>query len=313
MNRIFAGLLALALTLSLSACLSGNGTDDTTSTPPPVVDDPAPEGTELEKMPYYQIRMTELGVFTYEIYDKEGNCVLSDETLLSLNISMLRADIVDICIGKGTAAEAHRYYDVSTDRLSDEYSYVVATSAAAKLLAFVEKEGADKQILVVRDIFDDTAYYKEIALDFLPSALYSWIENAWFSWEADELVLTYRPNASASEAVARVFPLTYQFDADGQISEIEALQIASAYWRLEDGVHDGALGTTIVHRIVILDKIDGYGNCHHVAWQREYYSHEFPEPIEEREPSRVDIYKELLINTETGVIMSYDSTPQEGK
>ena len=306
MKKTAAILLALVCLLSAASCGSRIADDDTTTTTsPPVVDDPAPEGTELEKMPYYQIRMTELGVFTYEIYDKEGNCVLSDETLLSLNISMLRADIVDICIGKGTAAEAHRYYDVSTDRLSDEYSYVVATSAAAKLLAFVEKEGADKQILVVRDIFDDTAYSKEISLDFLPSALYSWIENAWFSDDTDELVLTYRPNASASEAIARVFPLTYQFDGDGQISEVEALQIASAYWRFEDGASEGAAGTRLVHRIVVMDRVDGYSNCYHIAWQIERYHNFEVEGEVLGQPYRVELYRELLIDDVSGVCRVY--------
>lgn len=304
MKKAAAILLALVCLLSASSCgTSGEG--ESTTTDPTPVETPAPEGTELEKMPYYQIRMTGLGVFSYEIYNKEGTCVLSDETSSPLNISMLRADVVDICIGKGTGIALHRYYDVSTDRLSDEYSYVVATSAAAKMLAFVEKEGADKQILVVRDIFDDTVYYKEIALDFLPSALYSWIENAWFSRDTDELVLTYRPNASASEAIARVFPLTYQFDGDGQISETEALQIASAYWRLEDGASEGAAGTRLVHRIVVMDRVDGYSNCYHIAWQIESYHNFEVEGEVLGQPYRVKLYRELLIDDVSGVCRVY--------
>ena len=181
-------LLIFTLTLFLSACSS-----DT--------DNISEESEQLEVIDsgeYYRNYNTYLTHIRYDIYDKNGNVVLSDETDRPLRINMLCDDIVDIRIGMGTGVAVHKYYDAAKDIFSQEYCYVL--TAKEDLVAYIdvsEKEPFENRKVVVRNIFDKSLFYKEYYLDF--SNVDTPVIDAEFSSDSASLRLTYLSGEAQTE------------------------------------------------------------------------------------------------------------------
>ena len=174
MRKFVAAALCLITLLSLFSCNHNNGNI-----------------TDHINKQYYKIEEIELTKVRYYIYDSDGNVVLSDETDRPLDISMLGDNIVDICIGMGSGISIHKYYDVQSNRFSEEYTYVAATSG--NLVAYIDTSMEDpmiNRVLVVRDIFDKNTFYKSFGLDFLPTVHYP-IESASFTDGEAELEVVY--------------------------------------------------------------------------------------------------------------------------
>ena len=207
MKKLVACLLCLMMVLSLFSCRTpdqeNNGTNDQKDnvTPDQPNDDLNDQPTDNTNRLYYKIEKIELTRVKYYIYDFDGNIVLSEETDRPLDISMLGGNIIDICIGMGTGISIHKYYDVQSNRFSEEYTYVAATSG--NLVAYIDTSMEDpmtNRVLVVRDIFDKNTFYKSFGLDFSPT-VHDPIESASFTDGEAELEVVYlseRPPVSLS-------------------------------------------------------------------------------------------------------------------
>ena len=196
MKKLVAALLCFLIILSLFACDTTDKNKDTendTANTESLEKDDGTKDTSISDInkQYYKIEEIELTKVRYYIYDSDGNVVLSDETDRPLDISMLGDNIVDICIGMGTGISIHKYYDVQSNRFSEEYTYVAATSG--NLVAYIDtsmEEPMFNRVLVVRDIFDKNVLYKSFGLDFSPTVDFP-IESAKFTEGEAELDVVY--------------------------------------------------------------------------------------------------------------------------
>ena len=127
MKKYLALLLCLMMIISLFACDTTDKNKDTendTANTESLEKDDGTKDTSISDInkQYYKIEEIELTKVRYYIYDSDGNVVLSDETDRPLDISMLGDNVVDICIGMGSGISIHKYYDVQSNRFSEEYT-----------------------------------------------------------------------------------------------------------------------------------------------------------------------------------------------
>ena len=87
----------------------------------------------------------------------------------------------------------------------------------------------------------------------------------------------------------------------------QAWNLANTYWNNIDCRSEGALGTTIIHKVVLLDTPNSDTNYYRIAWQMEYASHIY-DGWESNSPREIRIYKQLLVNASTGEIREYVET-----
>lgn len=139
---------------------------------------------------YYRIYKGNINQVCYEIYNTEGELVLSDKTESPLEINMINDDIVDIEIGMGTGITTHMYYDVGEDIFSQEFQYVL--SNLDKLVAYIDvpkEKPLENRKVIVRNMFDKQYFYKEFLLDF--SNVDTPVIEAKFLKDGTSLQLTY--------------------------------------------------------------------------------------------------------------------------
>ena len=209
MKKLIAILLCLVSVFALFSC-------DKTEAEPDEIDESIentetadPEASKENHAPKQYFKLEQKGFgFYYEIYDKQGNVVLSKETSRPTEITMLGETIVDIEIGMGTGLQVHTYYDVEGNRFSEEYVYVAA--ASGNLVAYVDGESLNDRTLVVRDIFDREIFYKSFGLDFAP-AVDTPIESAVFTENENELEVVYLSERPATPQ-SITLPIRYNFD-----------------------------------------------------------------------------------------------------
>ena len=96
------------------------------------------------------------------------------------------------------------------------------------------------------------------------------------------------------------------------ITANQAWNLANTYWNNIDCRSEGALGTTIIHKVVLLDTPDSDTNYYRIAWQLEYASHSY-DGWESNSPYEIKIYKQLFVNASTGKIREYVKTEVDGK
>ncbi len=189
MKKLIAVLLCLVNVFALLSCEKTETEADETIKN---IETTSSENSKENHTPkqYFKLEQKGFGYY-YEIYDKQGDVVLAKESSRPTEITMLGETIVDIKIGMGTGLAVHTYYDVEGNRFSEEYTYVAA--ASGNLVAYVDvsmKDPMDHRKLVVRDIFDKTAFYKSFGLDFAP-AVDTPIESAVFTENENELEVVY--------------------------------------------------------------------------------------------------------------------------
>lgn len=106
---------------------------------------------------------------TYEIYDSYGKTVFSETTDSPLSITMLDENTVDINKGMGTGLAVHKYYSVTENEFSQEFSYVICSLKNMIAYISVPKENSlQDRTIVVQNTFDEKEYYKEFELDLSP-------------------------------------------------------------------------------------------------------------------------------------------------
>ena len=150
-----------------------------------------PEQIEIiDSGTYYRIYKGNINQVCYDIYNSDGEIVLSEKTDRPLEINMINDDIIDIKIGMGTGITIHKYYDVDENVFSQEFQYVL--SNLEQLIAYVDVPKAnplENRKVIVRNIFDKQLFYKEYELDF--SYVDTPVIEAKFSRDGAALHLTY--------------------------------------------------------------------------------------------------------------------------
>jgi hypothetical protein len=96
------------------------------------------------------------------------------------------------------------------------------------------------------------------------------------------------------------------------IAAEQAWNIANTYWNDADCCVEGAAGTTIISKVVLLDTPNSDTNYYRIALQLEYSSHVY-DGWESNSPHEIRIYKQLLVNASTGKIREYVATEVDGK
>lgn len=183
MKRICA--LICMLICFLPACSSENADYQNNTTPSDMASTKI-----LDSNTYYKVFKTNDGQLGYDIYNLSGEVVLSEVADRPVTVSMVGDKIVDIAVNMGTGLTVHKYYGVDDDIFSDEYTYVLANTD--NLVAYIEvpeENSMIDRVVVVRDIFDETLYYKEFSLDF--SRVDTPVKEAEFSEDESYLSLTY--------------------------------------------------------------------------------------------------------------------------
>lgn len=92
------------------------------------------------------------------------------------------------------------------------------------------------------------------------------------------------------------------------ISSEKACEIASNYWGIESGMSEGAAGTRILHKIVILEKPNSDTQGYRISWQWEGYRNHVPDSPYSLPPENVTIHKELFVDAITGECREYTNT-----
>lgn len=103
----------------------------------------------------------------------------------------------------------------------------------------------------------------------------------------------------------------FDISCDYLISSEDAYAIASKQWRTEDGHTEGACGTTLVSRIVILEKPNDDTMSYRICLQVEAYSH--ANHGWESQMPRITVYDELLVNAITGECFDIHDICPDGK
>ncbi len=97
------------------------------------------------------------------------------------------------------------------------------------------------------------------------------------------------------------------------ISSEKACEIASGVWGIESGMSEGAAGTRILHKIVILEKPNSDTQGYRISWQWEGYRNHVPDSPYSLPPESVVAYKELFVDAITGECREYIDTEPDGK
>lgn len=150
-----------------------------------------PEQIEIiDSGTYYCIYKGNDNQVCYNIYNSEGEIVLSETADSPLEINMINDDIIDIESGMGTGITIHKYYGVRENIFSKGFTYVLSNQD--KLIAYIDvpKENPfENRKIIVQNIFDKNLFYKKYQLDF--SNVDTPVIEAKFSKDGASLQLTY--------------------------------------------------------------------------------------------------------------------------
>lgn len=148
--------------------------------------------------PYYQLLEGPKFQYYYYIYDDKKEIVLEGALTRYPALSFLDDDIVRLHIGMGTGIALDQYYSVTKDSLSRIYQYAVAYHQEKIAYIYIPNTESSftNRILIVRNVFDKSKYYKEFMLDFSPAA--SPITGAEFTSE-NQLKVTYQTGEDYTE------------------------------------------------------------------------------------------------------------------
>lgn len=139
---------------------------------------------------YYCIYKDDEGTVGFELYNMYGDVVLSEKTNRPIKVNMLNEDIVHIEVGMGTGIAIHKFFNVSKNQFSQEFTYVLANSD--NLIEFIDipkNNSMENRKVVVQNVFDSSLYYKEFSLNF--SNVDTPVVEANFTENETSLQLTY--------------------------------------------------------------------------------------------------------------------------
>ena len=95
------------------------------------------------------------------------------------------------------------------------------------------------------------------------------------------------------------------------ITAEQAWHSANEYWNNADCSHEGAAGTYVVYKVVLLDTPNSHTNDYRIALNAEFFSnHDIR--CDYNPPEKIQTYEQLLINAFTGEIREYAETEVNG-
>ena len=107
--------------------------------------------------------------YRYEVYNKNGAVVINETVRSQPHIEYIFENtLLSIIRGVGTNAFLCQYYDIDRDLFSEIF-HSPTVADHGNVVYMTISEGNLK--LVVRDIFDESKFYKEFGLDFSPTAV----------------------------------------------------------------------------------------------------------------------------------------------
>lgn len=125
--------------------------------------------------------------YYYDLFDEFGNIIKHECTFMDEpNISLISDSIVKVSVQSGTGRSTQwtYYYNVKDSLFSPVFYYTL--NERANLVAYF-----DGQKIIIRDVFDDKKYYKEIELQKDLSKTTDPIENAIFSTDLKQITVFY--------------------------------------------------------------------------------------------------------------------------
>ena len=150
MRKYLFVFLALCLVLSFSACDALNTTSETEDSSP--------------RTSFYSISTNEDLTYSYQIVDKNGNVLFSDNhSQREPHIEQISDDVYSVTIQTGTGRSTNWaiYCDVENSRVSETFQYVLG--AQGEYVFFADfNDGVHS--LVVQNIFDSNIYQKTYTL-----------------------------------------------------------------------------------------------------------------------------------------------------
>lgn len=146
----------------------------------------------------YRIYKGNITQVRYEIYNTKGETVLSETTDRPLKINTINDNLIDIAIGMGTGITVHKYYSISNDIFSSEFTYVYSNLDELIAYIYVPTENPmENRKVIIQNIFDKSLFYKEFELDF--SKVDTPIMEATFSRDGKSLQITYLTGEAQTE------------------------------------------------------------------------------------------------------------------
>ncbi len=155
---------------------------------------------------YYRVYKESINQFRYDIYNADGEIVLSEKTDRPFSVKMINDDVIDIEIGMGTGIAIHKYHSVEKNIFSKEFSYVLSNSD--KLIAYIDvakEKPLEERKIIVQNIFDKTLFFKEYELNF--SKVDTPVLDAAFSKDETSLQLLFLSGEEQIQSTA-IFDLT---------------------------------------------------------------------------------------------------------
>lgn len=151
MRKYLFVFLALCLVLSFSACDALNTTSETEDSSP--------------RTSFYSISTNEDLTYSYQIVDKNGNVLFSDNhSQREPHIEQISDDVYSVTIQAGTGLSTNWavYCDVKNSRVSETFQYVLGAQGDCVIWANYKD---DKHFVTVQNIFDKSVYYKTYELE----------------------------------------------------------------------------------------------------------------------------------------------------
>lgn len=152
----------------------------------------------IEESDYYKITYNGDFTYSYEIRDKSGNILLSDNSEKEEpHINMMDENTVKLWIQRGTglATRFTTYYNIEKGTVSDEFLYVL--TEFDKNTVYVQYR-ENEHYVIIQNIFDKNEFYKEFKIsDASPIA--DAITNAKISEDDKILTVTYHTGEDCLE------------------------------------------------------------------------------------------------------------------
>ncbi len=153
----------------------------------------------IDESDYYKVIYNGDFTYSYEIRDKSGNILLSDNSEKEEpHIDMLDDNTVKLMIQRGTglATQVTTYCNIEQSTVSDEFSYVL--TEFDKNTVYVQYRD-NVHYIIIQNIFDKNEFYQESKIsDASPIA--DAITNAEISEDDKILTVTYHTGEDCLEA-----------------------------------------------------------------------------------------------------------------
>lgn len=189
MKKLFC-LLLIVVIITLCGCSEAK-TDEENTEPASQTETVSYVSEIIDISDYYKITNNGDFTYSYEIYDKSGNVILTENSCKrEPHIEMLSENLLKCMLqyGTGISTQITFFVNVETGVISEDFISV-----------FDEYNGRiahhlyqnSKHYMIVRDIFDKDDYYKEFEIDDDIYAVADAVVSADFSQDGKKLTVIY--------------------------------------------------------------------------------------------------------------------------